>query len=191
MLHISTFLAAHKVPIKKITKMKYKIAIILLTVTSAFAAVEISFPGWNWLGEKSPYIAIVGCGKPTPNPAHPYGGVINGTMSDSEVHIIFVLKGTNNISSGRLQTDHELRQGEDYLVFGNCDKGICNAAEEFRVIPLGIRYAWELKSLTNSIVGKPLDDQVQILFQRAVSHLNREIQRDKQDKQRLEEGLKK
>jgi hypothetical protein len=172
-------------------KIKYKIVTSLLIVTSAFAAIEISFPGWDWLEEKSPDIAIVNCGKPTPNPAYPYGGVINGTMSDSEIRVIFVLKGTNGISSVRLQTDHELRQGEDYLVFGNCDNGIYDATEEFRVVPLGVKYAWELNSLTNSIASKSLDKQIQILFQRSIDNLNHEIQKDQEEKARLEEGLKK
>jgi hypothetical protein len=69
------------------------------------------------------------------------------------------------------------------LVFGYYDSGVYQAFEEYRVIPLGVDFS------TNSIAGKPLDEQLQILFQHAADNLNREIQKDEEEKQRIEAGL--
>ena len=89
------------------------------------------------------------------------------------------------MSPSRLLTDHKLWQGENYLIFGHYDGGIYQAFEEYRVIPLGVDFS------TNSITGKPLDEQLQILFKQRIENLNREIENDKAEKQRLVEGLKK
>jgi hypothetical protein len=43
---------------------------------------------------------------------------------------------------------------------------------------------------TNLIAGKPYEEQIQILFKRRIDDLNREIQNDEAEKQRLEEGIK-
>jgi hypothetical protein len=163
--------------------MKNKIIILVasLITISVTARVIAPFNGWGNLTETSPDIIVVQCGKPTPS--NPNVIVVNGIKSDSEIQIVFALKGTNVLSFARLQTDHELRQGENYLVFGYFDTGICKANEEYRVIPLGINFS------TNSIAGKTLDEQIQILFQRSVANLNREIQKDQEEKQRLEQAL--
>jgi hypothetical protein len=157
------------------------ILIVLLITISVTAQVMVLFQGWDRLKETSPYIIVAHCGKPT----LPTSGVIGGLKSDSEIQIITVLKGTNSVSSARLQTDHELWQGENYLVFAYYGGGIYQAYEKYRVIPLGLRFS------TNSISGKPLDEQIQILFQQALYNLNQEIQNDQEEKQQLEEGIKK
>ncbi len=165
--------------------MKTKITILaasLLTV-SVMARIIAPFHDWGSLIKASPNIIVVHCGNPTP--PDPDVIVMNGTKSDSQIQIVSVLKGTNDLNSARLQTDHGLRQGENYLVFGYFEGGICKAYEEYRVVSLGVRFS------TNSITGKSFDEQIQILFQQAVNHLNREIQSDEAEKQRLEEGLKK
>lgn len=165
--------------------MKTKIIIVaasLITV-GVMARIIAPFHGWGDLTETSPNVIVVKCGKPTP--PNPDVIVMNGTKSDAEIQIVSVLKGTNDLSSARLQTDHELRQGENYLVFGYFDNGICKAYEEYRIVPLGDNFS------TNSIAGKPLDEQIQIMFQRAVNKLDREIQTDEAEKGRLETGLKK
>jgi hypothetical protein len=81
-------------------------------------------------------------------------------------------------------TDHGLRQDENYLIIGHYDSGIYRAHEEYHVIPLGVNFS------TNLIAGKPLDEQIQILFKRRLDNLNRQIKEEQEEKQRLEEGLK-
>jgi hypothetical protein len=158
------------------------VAILLVTI-SIVARVIAPFPGWHRLIEKSPDIIIARCGKPTPPP--PGVLTLNATKSDSDIEVVSVLKGTNNVSASRLLTDHVLWRDENYLIFGYYDSGIYQAFEEYRVIPLGVNFS------TNSISGKPLDEQLQILFKRRLDNLNRQMKDEQEEKQRLEEGLKK
>ena len=111
--------------------------------------------------------------------------VINATKSDSTIEVVSVLKGTNNVASARLLTDHDLQKGENYLVFGNFDGEIYQAYEEYRVIPLGSNFH------TNSIAGKSLDQQLHILLQHRLDNLNRQMQKELEEKQRLEAGVMK
>ena len=159
-------------------KFRYFFPIILLVSISALARLVVPFSSWDRLKESSPSIVVVLCGKPVP-PDADYA-VVGGPRSDSEVEIVAVLKGTNGLGPARLQTDHELRQGENYLVFGNFSQGICASFEQYKVVPIGERFS------TNSIAGKPLDEQIKTLFQHALFKLNREIQQDQEQKQQLE-----
>ena len=169
--------------ISKNMKTKIFVLVVLAAAAGSMARLVGSFSSWNQLVEQSPNIVIALCGKPvSPNPNVV---VDNGPVSDSEVEIISTLKGTNQIVSSQLWTDHELVPNEIYLLFGRYDSGIYQAYEEYRVVPLGRQFS------TNSIAGKPLDDQLHILFQAAVNNLNREIQKDEEEKGRLESGLKK
>ena len=163
--------------------MRTKLAILTASLITIGATARLIAPflGWDQLQERSPYIIIAHCGKPIPLS----GPTINAPNSDSSIDVLLVLKGTNNVNSARLWTDYELRQGENYLIFAYYDTGIYQAYEEYRVIPLGVRFS------TNSIAGKPLNEQLQILFKQRVDDLNREIQSDEVEKQRLEGGIKK
>ena len=162
-----------------------KLVILSALLITCIVGARQSFPflGWDRLEEWSTDIIIANCGKPTSS--KPGVFVSGATASDSAIELIVVLKGTNNMSPSRLLTDHKLWQGENYLIFGHYDGGIYQAFEEYRVIPLGVDFS------TNSITGKPLDEQLQILFKQRIENLNREIENDKAEKQRLVEGLKK
>ena len=166
--------------------MKTKIIIVaasLITV-GVMARIIAPFHGWGDLTETSPNVIVVKCGKPTP--PNPDVIVMNGTKSDAEIQIVSVLKGTNDLSSARLlDKTMNFDKGKIISVFGYFDNGICKAYEEYRIVPLGDNFS------TNSIAGKPLDEQIQIMFQRAVNKLDREIQTDEAEKGRLETGLKK
>jgi hypothetical protein len=160
-------------------KIKIITIIISLLVVSVTARMVGLFPGWDQLADQSSNIVIAHCGKPFQRTA----GVIieNGPLSDSEVEVISVLKGaTNQPSPARLWTDHELFQGENYLVFGYYDSGIYQAYEEFRIVPLGGNFS------TNLIAGKPLNEQIQILLKRRLDNLNRQMKQEQVEKQRLE-----
>jgi len=159
------------------------IAIALLFAIGALARVIAPFKSWNEVERLSSYIVIARCGEPTA--PMPNVITINATRSDSAIEIVSVLKGTNSLGSSRLLTDHDLQKGEIYLIFGYCDGGICQAYEEYRVVPLGKNFH------TNSIADKPFDEQVRLLFQLRLENLNRQMKTEQEVKQRLEEGVMK
>jgi len=161
--------------------MKIKITIVsiaLLVAINVTARLIAPFLGWENLVQNSPNIMVIHCGKPFQLPANV--GIADATECDSEIEVLFVLKGTNGAGATRLQTDHELYQGENYLVFGHCNGGVYQAFENYKVVPIGNRFS------TNSISGKSLNEQIKILSQRALFKLNRDIKRDQEQKQQLE-----
>ena len=82
----------------------------------------------------------------------------------------------------KIITTNSIWNGESYLVIGSHETGretgVYEALEEYRIIPLGSDFS------TNSIAGKPLDEQLQILFRRAL-----EVTKDPAEKVRLEAGI--
>ncbi len=167
------------------TQMKTTLIIsicILITICATARIIE-RFHGWDITINDSQYIAIVHCKNPTP--PKPNVRVMDATKSDSEIEIVFTLKGTNSVNPSRLLTDYELRPRENYLVFGYCNEGVYCAYEEYRIVPLGNF------SSTNLLVGEPLDEQLHILFKRRLDDLNRRIKEEQDEKARLEESLKK
>jgi len=110
--------------------------------------------------------------------------ILNGPRFDFNVSVLSVLKGTNGVRHASLQTDHELRPRQAYLVFASYNNGIYKAYEEFKVVPLGITFKQEM------IAGKPLHEQLQILFRLAVDNLNSEIAKKQAEKERLEVALR-
>lgn len=165
--------------------MKSRTIVVVATfmALSAVARITAQFHTWSEVVEQSSCVIIARCGERT-TPA-PGTDVVNGPMSDSAIEVIAVLKGTNCAASSRLLTDHDLQKGEKYLIFGNSDNNVCLAFEEFRVIPLGKNFQ------TNSVAGKPLDDQLHLLFQRRLDNLNRQIKKEMEERRRLEEGVAK
>ena len=163
-------------------KTKVTIVIVLLTV-SVIARLPSVFLGWDRLKAESPEIIIADPGEPTP----PTTGLLfeNGPRFDFSISVLSVLKGTDGVRHARLLADHELRTRESYLFFGSYDKGIYKAHGEFSVVPLGMTFKQEM------ITGKPLDEQIRILFQLAIDNLNSEIANKQAEKERLEEALKK
>lgn len=164
--------------------MKTKIIIILslLIAISVVARIIPPFQSWGQLQNWSSSIVIVVAGYPAqPTPAYWHG---SPTESDFGVTVFSVLKGTNSVRTARLQTDHELKTGQAYLVFSDSyDDGIYKAWEDYRVLPLG-SFKKEM------IEGKPLDKQLQILFKLAVDNLNSEIAQKETERDRIKSGLK-
>jgi hypothetical protein len=162
--------------------MKNKLIIItvLLTVISVFARIITPFRGWNWVKEHSSYIIVAIAKNPTPPTPGQY--VENAPNSDSSISVLSFLKGTNGLGYSRLLTDHELRKGEAYLIFGDFDNGIYRAYEDYRVVPLGITFKQDM------IAGKPLNEQIQVLFQLGEDYLKADIAKKQAEKDRLETG---
>ncbi len=162
-------------------QMKAKLFILVAVLISApvFAVLIVySFPGWDWLKETSPDIIIARCSKAPLQYDTDF-------EPNSNIDVEWVLKGTNGLRSSILRSFYLPRQGEHYLIFSTYHNGSYQAIEEYRIVPLGVRFS------TNAIAGKPLDEQLQVLFKQALDNLNREIQKDQEEKQRLETALKK
>jgi hypothetical protein len=163
--------------------MKYTLStvIIVLMACGVNARIIALFQGWDRLKADSQYIAVVSCGNH--RAAKPNVWIEDATKSDSEIHIVFTLKGTNNVSSAHLLTDHELVAGQYYLVFGDVNNDSYCAYEEFRVVPLDTRFS------TNSIVNLPFDQQVQTLLKLGLDKANRQALFDQEEKRRLESAF--
>ena len=159
-------------------KSKFICLAILLAATGVVARIIVPFRGWDNLESSSEVIAVVRCGKPI----GPVPGVFvdNAPNSISEIEVIAFLKGTNGAVTGRLETDRYLHQGMDYLVFAYLRNGVYRAFESYKAIPIGDHFP------TNSVSGKPLHEQIKILSEDALFHLNREIQQDEEQKAQLD-----
>jgi hypothetical protein len=164
-------------------KSKITTAILLLTTISLLARFVSPFFGWERLKAESPEIVVADTGEPTP--PTPGFAVEDGPRYDFNITVLSTLKGTNGVRHARLQTDCDLRPRKAYLFFGSYKNGIYKAYEDFKVVPLGITYKQEM------IAGKPLDEQIHILFQLAIDNLNSEIANKEAEKKRLETGLQK
>lgn len=211
--------------------MKLKLIIIifatLFILSVAVATItQPNFYGWEWLKKSSSDIVVVHCGKVGPI-RYDVG------RFDATVEVVSALEGTN-VNFALLWTDHPLKEGEDYLVFGDYksgvphnkikpppgpftekqkelrkglipansiregdwyvivgphetgrETGVYQAFEEYRVVPLGKDFS------TNSIAGKPLDEQLQILYKRGIDVSNQEIHKAEEEKARLETAIRK
>ena len=146
------------------------------------ARIIDTFRSWDDLKSMSSYIAVIECGNPTP--PNPHFKIANATKSDSAIQTVFILKGTNNVSPTRLLTDRELCSGKRYLVFGYCNGEVCCAYEDYKVIPLKTYFSTDL------LAGKTMDEQIRFLLQIRLDNLKREIQRNEEEKRRLEEGIR-
>lgn len=168
--------------IVKNMKAKTIIAIVILITMNVAASVLIPFEDWDQVFEKSPDIVVATCWNPTP----PTPSVNrNGPGSDCQVEILSVLKGTNDATSVRLLTEHELQKGSTYLVLGQYNEQGLYALEDYRVIQLN--KGFRLKSLD----GKTLDEKIKILFQSGVDYMNQKIQEDNDERDRLKQALQK
>ena len=166
--------------------MKYKILmivvfILMLTAKGAFGMLYGTFQGWDRLEKISSDIVIVYTKNQTPPLTPPLIG--DALKSDWQVKILSVLKGTNTISSTRFLTDYELKNNCLYLVFGNSNSLGLAAVEDFRVVTLDNGFPLD------SLKGKTMDEQLEILFQRALDDMNQKIEDDQKEKDRLQEGV--
>ena len=179
---------------KQNVKTVISISLLFAIVLTAKAVIESSFSSWGFLIQNSPDIIIAHCTR-TPNPDRDQGSGPTGTLVYSDIDVISNLKGATNwgtgslempkIGASRLISDFWTRQGEYYLVFSVFHDGEYQASENYRVVPLGLTF------YTNSLSGKTLDEQIQALFQRRLNDLDRQMKQGREEKQRLEEGIKK
>ena len=164
--------------------MKTRIITLLLSIAaiSIIARIIPPFQSWKHLEKWSSSIIVVVAGHPIPPPQGVE--ILDAPKSDFSITVRSVLMGTNNVPNARLETDHELKTGQAYLVFSHdFDSGTYNAWEDYRVLPLGFKFSPDL------IQGRPLDEQLQILFQLAVDNLNEEIAKTQAERDRIQAGI--
>lgn len=160
--------------------MKIKI-VTLFALTLAVTVTGIPvlpFPGWEEIEQKSTDIVIVRCQKSIDDPANAIRGLIH-----SDIQVICVLKGQANIISAKLDSMYWPRRGEEYALFSTLQNETYDAIETYRVIPLGTYFP------TNSLTGKMLDEQIQIIFQWRLNQLNQDLAHLNDEKLRLESAL--
>jgi hypothetical protein len=151
------------------------------------AYVTMEFSGWASLEQKCRDIIIARCSAtPEPNAVGADGIEINMRgLINSDMEIVSVLAGTKNSGHVKLTSEYWPRQGECYLIFAYYHDGFYQAFESYKVVPLGPRF------VTNGLGDKSVEEQIQMLFQRRLNDLKREMKNDQEEKQRLEEALNK
>lgn len=163
-------------------KIKIILPILILTTTSCLlATLSFPFQSWDWVKSHSNDIVIARCSK-TPIPAP----IRHDMLVDADGEVISVLKG--KIKPGptifRVWMHHWPCQNEYYLIFGFHDNNLFEATDSYRVVPLGFSFS------TNFLAGKTLDEQIQLLLQRRLDALNRQMAIEQEEKRILEQGVK-
>jgi hypothetical protein len=168
--------------------------LLIIMAVSATAVVVYSFSDWGSLTQNAPDIIVARCSR-TPDPYRDHGAGPTGSLNEADIEVISILKGLTNWGTGHLPppalgiswltSEFYPRQGEFYLIFSIFHDGEYQASESYRVVPLGLMFN------TNSLSGKTLDEQIQMLLQRRLNDLNRQMKEEQAEKQRLEEGIKK
>ena len=157
--------------------------IVLLVAVRTATAVEIGpFTSWDDLTKKSPDIIIARC-VTTPNPT-----VVGDGMISSDVEVLAVLKGDTKPEAARMVSQYWPHQDERFLMFATYQSNqlyrAYNATETYRIVPLGRYFP------TKELAGKSLDEQIRLMLRRRLEDLSRELERGAEEKNRLEEGLK-
>ncbi len=161
-------------------------ALLLAGICGVMGYATSPFMGWAQLERVSNDIVIGRC-KATPDLIDlDDSGVERNSrgLKNSDIQMITVLKGTTNSGTALVTSQYSTRQGEYYLIFASYHDGFYQAFEKYRIVPLGASFA------TNYISGKTLDEQVRSLLRYRVEMLNQQLAEAKEEKKRLEEGLK-
>ncbi len=158
--------------------MKLTTMLVLLgAVSTAMAVIVLPFTSWEDLTRKSPDIIIARC-TTTPNPT-----VLGDGMVWSEIEVQSVLKGDTKPGSAQMVSQYWPRQGERFLMFAVYQSNqlyrAYNATEAYRVVPLASNFA------TSELAGKSLDEQIQLVLRRRLVDVNRELEKDAEEKSRL------
>ena len=156
--------------------------VLLVAVSTAAAVIILPFTSWDDLTKKSPDIIIARC-VTTPNPT-----VVGDGMIWSDIEVLAVLKGDTKPEAARMVSQYWPHQHERFLMFATYQSNqlyrAYNATETYRIVPLGRYFP------TNELAGKSLDEQIQLVLRRRLEDVNRELQKNAEEKKRLEKGLK-
>jgi hypothetical protein len=152
--------------------------LVLLVAVSTAAAVAIGpFTSWDELTKKSPDIIIARC-VTAPDPT-----VIGDGRISSDIEVLAVLKGDTKPGVAHMVSLYWPHQDARFLMFATYQSNqlyrAYNATETYRIVPLS-RYF-----LTSALTGKSLDEQIQLVLRRRLEDVNRELERDTEEKSRL------
>jgi hypothetical protein len=156
--------------------------VLFFAVLSAAVAVRLMpFAGWEDLIKRSPDIVLARC-IATPEPRSANG------QTWSDIEVLMVLKGETKPGRARLVAGHAPYQQEHLLLFTTHQSNELyeahSAAESYRIVSLGRYFP------TNQLIGKSLDEQIQLLLRHRLEQLTRDLQQGAAEKKRLEEGIK-
>ena len=163
-------------------------------ITTAYQVQE--FQGWDRLEQDSPDIVVARCAEtPDPNNFQQNGRRIDFQgLYWADIEIVSILKGATNwdglyveppkLGPAKICSEYCPQQHEYYLIYSHHHDGAYQAIEHYRFLPHGLNF------YTNTLSGKTLDEQIKSLFERRLIVLNVQIQRDQEEKVRLEEALK-
>lgn len=170
--------------------MKYISKAIIFTgilVASALAVPVQRFPGWPKLIDESPNIVVVRCASaPSPSDSGTNDLVMDfkDGVAYSNVRIECELKGNVTESASRLMSQYKPVPGEVYLIFSQYHDKVLQAIEPYRVTDIGSEFS------TNLLAKKALNEQIRILFEQAISKIDSETAKNREEKSRLQEGVK-
>jgi hypothetical protein len=132
----------------KTKKQLFTIAILALAaVSTVMGMVWQSFPGWPVLTQGSLEILVARCTDTSDHIATKKGDLKADPegIFESQIEVLFIMKGNGRPGSPKLWTMRGLRPGEEYALFcSHLDNGIYQAIEDYRQIPLGSRFPTEL-----------------------------------------------
>jgi hypothetical protein len=106
-------------------------------------------------------------------------------LINTRIEPVIAIKGVMRPGASNLKSGFLPAQGDYYLIFSEYRDGRYQAGEHYRIVPLGASFS------TNSIVGKPSNEQILILLQRRLNDLNRQMKQEQEEKERLEQAFQK
>ena len=179
-----------KIELKRHSRRKAVLLNLLLLAAAgtAVAVWTLPFSNWNSLKARSPDTVIARCTK-TPTTVEFRGKIVplDGPhgLRNSDIDIMWVLRGRTNLGPARLSSFYRPRQDEKYLIFSTyTGDGAYDATETYRIVALGTDFP------TNILAGRSFDEQIRAVLQYRVDMLKREMEEAQEEKNRLEEGLK-
>jgi hypothetical protein len=102
----------------------------------------------------------------------------------SDIEVISVLKGATKPGISSLVSTYFLpKQGEYYLIFGIYFRRHYQAMEDFRVVPLGVRFEPAM------IANQDFERQIKTLLQRGLNEVDRQLEQGQKEKARLEQAF--
>jgi hypothetical protein len=157
--------------------------VFLGALSTATAVLVARFTSWDDLRDKSPSIIIARC------TAVPDNQLIVDGVAWADIEILSVLKGHAWPGTARIASQYRSHPGERFLLFANnqVDRRypMYNATEAYRVVP------FDSEILTKQLIGKSLNEQIQLVLRQRLEDLNRSWKNADDEKKRLREGLKK
>ncbi len=102
----------------------------------------------------------------------------------SDIEVVSVLKGDTKPGVSRLVSTYFLpQQGHYYLIFGHYFRRHYQAMEDFRVVPIGLRFEPEM------IAGQAFEQQINTLLRRGLNEANQQLEQGQKEKALLEQAF--